>query len=160
MGVFPWRMNSRSCANYIVKVSKCFDVASKTKEASIDDTVESSRDTQGSGTGKGAELLEIPRRRAEVLETHDENADERGDAQASGWRHLNGGGYHAGARRLRPRRQSLFDAGPKFRRGTSPRSALQRRALRRRHAPRALAGLARILTRRCSVHNLPTGDDT
>ena len=38
MGVFPWRMNSRSCANYIVKVSKCFDVASKTKEASIDDT--------------------------------------------------------------------------------------------------------------------------
>ena len=50
MGVFPWRMNSRSCANYIVKVSKCFDVASKTKEASIDDTVESSRDTQGSGT--------------------------------------------------------------------------------------------------------------
>ena len=75
MGVFPWRMNSRSCANYIVKVSKCFDVASKTKEASIDDTVESSRDTQGSGTGKGAELLEIPRRRAEVLKTHDENAD-------------------------------------------------------------------------------------
>ena len=49
MGVFPWRMNSRSCANYIVKVSKCFDVASKTKEASIDDTVESSRDTQGCG---------------------------------------------------------------------------------------------------------------
>ena len=38
MGVFPWMMNSRSCANYKVKVSKCFDAASKTKEASIDDT--------------------------------------------------------------------------------------------------------------------------